>query len=222
MFIQDRNVAKRDGLTIHRGPTLDRRDIRWFKGIPAVAPARALLDAAADLGDRELEQALASGYRRNILRRSEVQAAIERAPQRRGVPKMRALLAWEHGPAFTRSELEELGLALVRRAGLPEPEVNRSHGPREEVDLIWRRHKFILELDGHAFHSLRPDRERDYIRDQDNQLAGYLTARATGHQLQTAPLPLLVRITRGIYRNSADQPPDARSSSRHQRSRLEP
>jgi hypothetical protein len=46
--------------------------------------------------------------------------------------------------------------------------------------------------------SLRPDRERDYQRDDRNQHAGFHTTRATGRQLRDERERTPVRIVRGL------------------------
>jgi hypothetical protein len=199
VLVVGHHLRTREGIELCRTAAIDPRDWRWFRGIPTLAPARALIEVAAELRPRALEQAVATGYRRNIVRRAEIEAALERAPRRRGAAAMRALLASEGEPAFTRSQLEELGLGLIRRAGLPAPEVNHPRGPRAEVDFVWPEHRYILELDGHPFHSLEPDRERDYERDDDHQHAGFHVTRASGRQARDEPERLLVRIVRGLY-----------------------
>ena len=198
-----RDPRAREGIDIVRAPLLDHRDTRWFKGIPIVSPALALLDSAPGLTQRELAQAVATGYRRNILRRVELVGILKRLPGRRGAAAIRELLASESEPVFTRSQLEEMALALIRRAGFPLPEVNRLRG-EHEVDLIWRAQRFILELDGHPFHSLRSDRERDYERDDSHQLAGFHVARATGRQVRDEPERTTFRIARGLIAGGLD------------------
>src|ERR1051325_4586792 len=49
---------RRPGITVHRVKTLDPRDIRRYQGIPVTSPARALLEIAPDLTERELERAI--------------------------------------------------------------------------------------------------------------------------------------------------------------------
>jgi hypothetical protein len=199
VLVEGRNPKSRDDIAILRSAALDARDRRRLHGLPSCAPAIALLDAAADLHPRRFEQAVAAGYRGNVVRRSELEAVLERHPTRRGAAALHRLLADETGPVFTRSQLEELGLGIVRRAAFPHPEVNRRLGSHE-VDLVWREQRFVLELDGHAFHSLRPDRERDYARDFDHQQAGFLVARATGRQARDEPERVIVMIARGLFR----------------------
>jgi very-short-patch-repair endonuclease len=86
------------------------------------------------------------------------------------------------GTTLTRSELEEAFLALCRRGGLPDPEVNvYLHG--YEVDFLWRRERRVVELDGYAFHSGRRAFGRDRRKDIDLELAGFPVTRFTHQQV---------------------------------------
>ena len=100
-------------------------------------------------------------------------------------------------PGFTRSEAERRALDLIRRAGLPEPETNvRIEG--YEVDLVWRTHRLIVEIDGYAFHSSRRSFERDRRKDQTLLAAGWRTMRITWIQIedQVAAVAALTRALR--------------------------
>jgi very-short-patch-repair endonuclease len=92
----------------------------------------------------------------------------------------------------TRSELEERFLALVRKAGLPEPRVNaRLHG--YEVDFLWIAERRVIEVDGHAFHSTPQAVTRDRRKDSDLELAGFRVTRFTAHQILHDPEDTLRR-----------------------------
>lgn len=96
------------------------------------------------------------------------------------------IAAESHAPTLTRSELEEAFLALCRRGGLPDPEVNvHLHG--YEVDFLWRQQRRIVEVDGYAFHSARGVFERDRRKDVDLELAGFPVTRFTHHQVVYEP-----------------------------------
>jgi very-short-patch-repair endonuclease len=62
----------------------------------------------------------------------------------------------------TRSIFEDRFLAILDRHGLPPPEVNQIVAGYE-VDMLWRPHRLIAELDGRAYHqhTFEEDRERD-------------------------------------------------------------
>jgi very-short-patch-repair endonuclease len=90
-------------------------------------------------------------------------------------------------PAPTRSELEARLLELVRRCGLPEPEVNvRLAG--FEVDLLWRAERLVVEADGMEFHASRAAMERDRRRDAVLASRGVRVLRVTWTQVTRRPL----------------------------------
>ena len=67
------------------------------------------------------------------------------------------------GPNLTRSEAEVRFLALIRRAGLPDPETNAAVGDLE-IDFLWRDHRLAVEVDGFRHHGTRPRFESDRRR----------------------------------------------------------
>ena len=58
---QRRRPRTRHGIRVHRVSELDPRDVRRFQGIPITSPARALLEIAPDLSDRQLERGARRG-----------------------------------------------------------------------------------------------------------------------------------------------------------------
>lgn len=89
----------------------------------------------------------------------------------------------------------EAFLALCRRGGLPDPEVNvHLHGYK--VDFLWRQQRRIVEVDGYAFHSARGVFERDRRKDVDLELAGFPVTRFTHHQVVYEPDETLARAQR--------------------------
>ena len=67
------------GICVHRVKRLDRRDLRARTGLPLTAPARTLLDLAADESDAALEEAVAVARQKGRAADNEIRAAIERA-----------------------------------------------------------------------------------------------------------------------------------------------
>jgi very-short-patch-repair endonuclease len=129
--------------------------------------------------------------------------AMERAPGRTGIARLRATLDDESGRVPTRSEAERLLLAMVEDAQLPLPAVNV---PLEgyEVDFFWRVEKLVVEVDGHGFHGHRAAFERDRRRDQRLVAAGYRVIRVTWRQLVGEPLALISRIAQALVAGATD------------------
>jgi very-short-patch-repair endonuclease len=181
---------------VHRIATLCPDEIAMFEGLPITTPARTLLDLAPRLAERELEQAVARAERNGLADRARVDALLVRYPRRAGTRVLRALFG-AGTPAFTRSEAESRFLLLIRRAGLPKPEVNM-RVLRYEVDFLWRTEQVVVEIDGAAYHSDRNTFESDRIRDATLQIAGFRVIRVTWKQLTSHPEAVLVCITRAL------------------------
>jgi hypothetical protein len=118
--VPGRRCDSKRGIRIHRVSELDPRAVRKLNGIPITTPARTLLDLAAIVPSRELEQALAEAEARRLVRRSDLTSLPAGVGPRPGVPALRCLLEGD-APALTRSEAGEHFLALVRKAELPAP-----------------------------------------------------------------------------------------------------
>jgi very-short-patch-repair endonuclease len=191
--------AKRPGIRLHCVRGLDPDDITLKDGIPITTPARTLVDLNAVVSERATERALEQAQIRRLLPAGALEAAIERANGRR-TRVLRALIARERrARTITRSELEECFLALVRRAGLPEPEVNaRLAG--YEVDFLWRSRRRVIEVDGYAYHSTRQATTRDRRKDDDLEAAGYRVTRFTADQVLHDPCDTIERTRRALGR----------------------
>jgi very-short-patch-repair endonuclease len=86
----------------------------------------------------------------------------------------------------TRSDLETLFLGIVRRHGLPHPEVNVKLG-RWEVDFLWRSHNLVVETDFWAYHRGSIAFQDDHARDLDLRSAGFTVLRYDDTQLENEP-----------------------------------
>jgi very-short-patch-repair endonuclease len=178
--------ARPPGIHLHCVRQLDPCDVTTLDRIPITTVSRTLIDLCAVVPPRMVEKALEQSYVLRLVAPGTIEDALERARGRK-TAALRRLLARETAtPTLTRSELEEAFLALCRRGGLPDPEVNvQLHG--YEVDFLWRKQKRVVEVDGYAFHSRRGAFERDRRKDVDLELAGFPVTRFTHHQVMYEP-----------------------------------
>jgi very-short-patch-repair endonuclease len=195
--VQGRDPGRKPGVRVHQVRALARREIRVLNQIPVTAPARTLLDLAAELAARDLEQCIAEAYARRLARESDLRAVLRLQARHRGAAALRAWVGSDVAPALTRSEAEERLLDLIRKAGLPAPEVNVRIGPHE-VDFLWRAERLVVEVDGFQFHSSRASFERDRLRDAELQAQGFRVIRVTWRQLVDQPEGLLARIAQAL------------------------
>ena len=168
---------RRGGLVVHRGyvPPGQRTVVH---AIPVTTPGRTLVDLADVLTRRGLERAIdeAEYLRLDCTGLSPI-------PGRRGAGVLAQVLAGhEAGSTRTRSQLEEMFLAMCEAHSLTQPEVN-VHVEGYEVDFLWRDRRLVVELDGAAAHYTRRAFERDRARDAELTLAGYRVVRVTHTRL---------------------------------------
>ena len=189
--------AKRPGIQLHCVRRLDPRDVTTHEGIPITTVARTLVDLNSVVPDRVLEKALEEAYIRRLVPLGAIEEALERANGRK-TRALRHLLAAENRLAtVTRSELEERFLALIRSAALPDPEVNALLSGYE-VDFLWRSHRRVIEVDGHAYHRTRQAVTRDRKKDNDLEQVGYRVTRFTADQILHDPEDTLARTRRAL------------------------
>lgn len=86
----------------------------------------------------------------------------------------------------TRSDLERDFLRLVRRAGLPMPEVNVKVG-HWAVDFLWPAQRLVAETDSYLYHHGTIAFEDDRRRDLDLRRHGLAVHRFTERQLREEP-----------------------------------
>jgi hypothetical protein len=169
-------------------------EITSLAAIPVTTVPRTLLDLAAVLDRRGVEQAMNEAEVRRYADPLSLPALLARYPRRRGTAAIRAILdAGGAGATLTRSELEERFLRFLARWGLPQPELNVSiavRGGFVEADCLWRRSRVIAELDGRAVHGTAAAFERDRARDRALNAAGWRVVRITWRQISGEPREL--------------------------------
>jgi very-short-patch-repair endonuclease len=195
--IVGRHSRSRPELTVHRPRRLDPRDRAVKRGIPVTAPARTLVDLAADTAEEELERVVAEAYVQRVATRRQIEAAIARAPRHARIGVLRSLVTRSGPPAFTRSQAERRMLSLIRQAQLAVPHVNARLAGRE-VDFHWPAQQLVVEVDGHAFHGHRLAFERDRRRDATLVAAGYRVIRVTWRQITEEPLAVVASLAQAL------------------------
>jgi very-short-patch-repair endonuclease len=193
-----RHCGQRPGIRAHRSD-LANDEIARLDGIPITSAARTLLDLSSVATPRELERALAFAERERLVTRALVLSLLNRYPGRRGTRRLRALLDDSATPAFTRSPAEEQLLELIRRSGLPEPEMNiMLYG--QEVDCFWRNARLVIEVDGYAYHSSAPAFVTDRQRDSAFAAAGIQVVRLTWQQITEESHRTVVQLAQALLR----------------------
>ncbi len=172
--------ARRGSVIVHRSP-LPEDHVTTRHRIPVTTPARTLIDLADHL-NRELERALDEAtYLRLDL------TSLQPLPGRRGAGLLAEVL-YDHegGTTRTRSDFEELVLALCRDHDLPMPLVKQVI-EGFEVDFAWPHARLIAGADGWSAHGRRTSFERDRLRDATLQVAGWRVIRITWRRMAREP-----------------------------------
>jgi predicted transcriptional regulator of viral defense system len=184
----------RRGLIVHRMDGIEERD-RTVRAtsIPVTSVARTLLDLAAVVPPRRLEQALEDAQRRSLCSFEQVASRFVRWARRgrRGVAVMRPLLAERVGEQVpTASELERQMLLLCRAASIEDPVGQHPVDLGDTtvyLDLAWPDRLLAVECDGMFTHGTNLQLPWDAERQNQLQLRGWLVLRYTHRQIRTDP-----------------------------------
>lgn len=174
------NTHRHCGVRVHRSKTLSAEDRTVHFGIPMTTPARTLLDLAALLDERALTRAVNEARIVCKVRLGALEAVVMRAPTHKGNARLRDII--ERSDAPTRSAFEDAYLAFTRRYALPRPEVNQRIAGYM-VDMLYRRERLIVELDGRRYHDEDLPFEHDRKKDANLLVAGFAVVRITWRRL---------------------------------------
>jgi len=165
------------GIVVHRPRALAEDDVVEDGGLRVASPARVLLDIAGEATRRQLERALDQAEINEL--HLPIEPLLTRCRRRRGAPLLRAVLQWHlAGSSITESEAEEAFLAIVRRAGLPDP-VPQCPVEGKRRDFVWPQARVVVEIDGRAYHDTTHAFEQDRLRGNEVTLAGWIHLRFT-------------------------------------------
>ncbi|MGZ6674989.1 MAG: type IV toxin-antitoxin system AbiEi family antitoxin domain-containing protein [Solirubrobacteraceae bacterium] len=169
------------GIRLHSSRSLDAKDTTSHERIPITTVHRTLLDLAATARDGQLENALAQAMHLQLYDQRAIDDVIARSSGHRGTGILAE--ATKQEPQITKGMWEIRMLALVRRAGLPEPITNRSlHAPDHgecKPDFYWSAHDLIVETDGWEAHRTLAAFRADRAKDAALTAAGYKVLRFT-------------------------------------------
>lgn len=175
-------AASRDDLLIRHPAPFERG---WHRGLPVVPVPEALLRAARVLDHNSLRLVLARAEYEGCLTLVELEAAL--GPGRRGSRAVRAAMA-SHLPQLARCEnrLERAFVLLCERFRLAIPEPNERIG-RFRPDMLWRKQRLIVELDGDRAHHTAAQLRSDADRQAYLERHGFLVRRFRWDEVFDAP-----------------------------------
>jgi hypothetical protein len=182
----------RPGVLAHESATLTAADITVREGIRVTTPHRTLLDLADVLTPSRLQRDLATAERLGLVDRADLLTVP--AGRRRVV---------RDGHRFLRSGLEERFLVCLGAWGIELPETNQLVAGWE-VDALWRRQRLVVELDTYATHRDREAFERDRLKQERLEEAGYTVRRVTDTRLDARPGEVRAMLSRLVGGESRD------------------
>jgi hypothetical protein len=177
-------VPRRPGLRPHRVTALHDDEVTEHRAVRVTTVARTILDLAATVRGRHLEQVVRRASRVRRFHLSEQRALLARHPRLPGAPELGRLLVALHGRGTDdfRSRMEIAFAQLCDDHGLPRPVVNGLVAG-ERVDFHWPVARLVVETDGFEFHAMPTTFADDRRRDQKLTLAGYTVIRLTWEQV---------------------------------------
>jgi len=193
---------KREGVEVWTPRRLRNRAIRCHTaaipstdmcvvaGIPATSIERTLLDLAGQLTEQRLELALDAALRQRKTSLARIRWRAKAAPPHgtKGIASLCRLIDDRSHARQTESPLELRLLRIVRRFGLPEPEIQYRvmEGARVvgRFDFAYPLAKLIVEVDGYRWHAGNHAWQRDRQRDNDLNRLGWTILRFTADDLR--------------------------------------
>jgi very-short-patch-repair endonuclease len=167
---------RRSAIRVHRTTGLPGADVEEIDGLRVTSVARTLLDLGAVTPLRVVERAFDQADVLRLLDMAAVGRVLQEGTYRPGASKLgRVAARATTGTSITETDLEELMLAIIRRAGLPEP-VCQHPVLQYRPDFCWPARRLIAEADGSA-HDTPSGRLHDARRDVELQNAGWRVLR---------------------------------------------
>jgi very-short-patch-repair endonuclease len=186
---------------------LEQAEVTVEAGIPVTSIERTLMDVAAGLDMKQLEQAVVAADRTGRVRWSELDRLLARTPRRPGAPRLRQVVHRVSPNAVNAKSSPEVDfLAICREAELREPHVNVFVGSYL-IDFLWPDERVVVETDSYAFHRDRLSFEEDRKRTLALTADGYEVHRVTALMLENDPGPFIRLLHRSLQRRRASPLP---------------
>jgi hypothetical protein len=203
-FCSVRNVRSDGRLKIRRVLYLAPGHISRVGPIPATSATRTILDLSSEVSATEVEIALDHALRRGLTSVEYLTRSLEQLAGRARIRTdvVRELLEARScaGNRPPESPLETRVIQLLGRHGLPPPvtqhEIRTQASFVARVDLAYPHEQVAIEVDGYAFHAGRRQWERDLVRRNALEAAGWLVLHVTDEQLRRNPRHVVATISR--------------------------
>jgi hypothetical protein len=187
---------------IHRSSDLVPRDCTMVGPIPATDRVRTLIDCAGTWSERRMEHVVDTLVRDGVVGRAKLttRARELQARGRKGPSRILTLLdpTWRHAPV-SDTWLEDEFLRIASAAGLPTPRSQiaiATDSTRPRVDFLYDAQRLVVEVDGHATHSTRRQRQVDAEREARLVANGWRVVRFTYEDVTERPAYVVRMVAR--------------------------
>jgi hypothetical protein len=183
--IERGRFIERDGHVVHTNRRLEGVDLMRRHGLPVLTPTRTIIDLATTATIEELTRAIDSATRDRLTTDDALHRRLValRGRGRTGAGRLLDALAGIEVTRGGHSWLEREFLRLVRRSGLPRPDVQVVLGQRGRilirVDCRFPGTSVVVELLGYAFHRTVTQMQRDADRMNNLLLDGHTVLQFT-------------------------------------------
>jgi hypothetical protein len=171
------------GLILHRTTEPARGEVTMLSGLRVASLPRILVERAATATDRELQDLITQGERRNAL--DTVPEVLQRHVRRPGITRLTRLLEHHVSTPAGNSNLEEPFWAwYYAQPDLPPPDDINVHLGPYEFDGLWQKERLVLEIDSRTYHQAKADMEKDRLKDIYVQKLGLRIVRVTATRFE--------------------------------------
>lgn len=186
------------GVKVRQSRSLTERSHLVRKGLRVVRIERAALAMALRL-KRDLGAIVAEAVQQGLTTSSRLRGtALGLGPV---AGRRRLLIAIDDVGGGTRSQLEALFIALLRKARLSRPTQNHPlliDGRRVWLDVCFPDLRIAIEIDGKAYHLFSEDWEDELDRQNDLVLDGWLVLRFTARAIRDHPDQVVRRVATAL------------------------
>jgi hypothetical protein len=167
------------GVTVRRTNYLRDEDVHFVHEIPLTSPARTLLMLGATESLAVVRRAVIWCIQHELVTPDQLKDELDRAGRcgRNGTAGLRsAMEELDFDQEMSDSDLEDIALSNLARAGYPEPLLHYAYRDAGamigEIDLFWDDRVLGLECYGWSYHSRKPDFHRGFHRHNSLVAAG--------------------------------------------------
>lgn len=186
---------------VRRSRTLLPEDLVTVRSVPTVAPARALLDLAADHRREELREWLIDARQRRVASPADVWRRASKSRGSTGRPRLLAAIedVSKHGADSPFTALVQE--ALVAHGRPPDPYPATVTGRRTlHPDITYAAERVAIECDSLAYHATHRALDLDSRKHNTYALAGWTVLRITWRRFHRDLEGFLAEVTDALDR----------------------